>query len=121
MIGGDRRRSRRPWRPGMSYGSWGKPKPRGPGGFQEKLFRRDLLPPWDDRWHRLSLPARAAFLERFTSSPRSTVPVVDTTVAQRHVSSFTPEALAELKDTGMVEEVSAKGKTSARLVRDEEL
>ena len=104
----------------MSYGSWGKPMPRSPGGFQEKLFRRDLLPPWDDRWHRLSFPARAAFLESFTSTPRSTVPVVDATVAQRPLNKLTPEALEELKDAGMVEEVTFKGKTSARLVRGEE-
>src|SRR3954464_4771748 len=121
MIGGDRRRLRRLGRPGMSYGSWGKPKLKGPGGFQEKLFRRDLLPPWDDRWHRLSLAARAAFLESFTSTPRATVPVVDTTVAQRQLNKLTPEAFEELKGAGMVEEVSAKGKTSARLVRGEEL
>src|SRR4051794_26710034 len=105
----------------MSYGTWGRPKPRGSGGFQEKLFRRDLLPPWDDRWHRLSFPARAAFLDGFTGSTRSTVPVADATVAPRHPNRLTPEALEELKDAGMVEEVSVKGKTSARLVRGEEL
>src|SRR5262245_49045214 len=30
--------------------------------FHDKAFRRALLPAWDERWHRLSRPARALLL-----------------------------------------------------------
>src|SRR5262245_39082181 len=60
-MGGGTARPRR--RPAVARNTqrdlWDSDRP----AYHDKAYRRHLLPPWDERWHRLARPARAALLE----------------------------------------------------------
>jgi len=95
----------------MSYGSWsfGTRRKEDVRAYNEKGYRRQPLPDWDDRWHKLSVEARRAFLEQ---SKGPTKPLSSGTL-QPSVSTekFHPDALAELTTAGFLRVEPPKLKT----------
>src|SRR4051812_30050528 len=51
----------------MFYSPWGR---KTEVAFHDKAFERAALPPWDSRWHALSVAARAHFLDKVKAPAR---------------------------------------------------
>jgi hypothetical protein len=67
--------------------------PTQPALFHDRAYRRGVLPEWDERWDRLSVPARRLFLEQIPCEPRA---------AGIPRTSLPAQPLTELLEAGLV-------------------
>lgn len=92
----------------MSYGIWGRVKERETRNFFEKAYRREPLPAWDARWHRLSVQARYFFLNEVKGPVKK--PTAYSQSPTVSANTFPPHVLKELASAGFVEVQAARSR-----------
>src|SRR4051812_24088496 len=95
----------------MGYDGWGLQRRGLPShaDFCERGWQRKSLAGWDDRWERLSLPARRALLTDVKAPPQGYA--AGSVNAGTPATKFSPEILKELADAGFVRIVPGALKT----------
>src|SRR5258708_7478221 len=97
----------------MSHGTWGRSREREVRQFYEKLFRRAPFPPWDERWHRLSLPARSSLLHDVKPPSRYQSTYGGGTSSSISAEKLPAQVLGELTSAGFLEVSPVSGKKAA--------
>ncbi|MCA1686591.1 MAG: hypothetical protein LC745_11580 [Planctomycetia bacterium] len=80
-----------------------------PAGFCERGWQRKALADWDDRWHRLSVPARSALLLDVKAPPQGYA--AGSPNAGTPADKFRPDVLKELTEAGFVRVEPAPNKS----------